>query len=152
MNMPRPPHPMIDVGESAPTFTGETQDGDTVSLSDFSGQKLVLYFYPKDDTPGCTTEACGFRDELDRIREQGAAVVGVSADTAESHREFAGKYGLDFPLVADPDGEIIEEYGVEGRFGTASRVTFLIDEEGVVEAVYDDVDPDSHAAEILEAL
>ncbi len=143
---------MVDVGQRAPGFTAENQHGETVTLDDFAGRKLVLYFYPKDDTPGCTTEACNFRDNLARLEDEDAAVVGVSADTVGSHQEFADKYDLDFPLLADPDKDIIEAYDVGGRFGNAARVTVLIDEEGVVQQVYEDVDPDAHAEEVLEDL
>lgn len=140
---------MIEQGQEAPGFEALDQSGDPVSLSGFEGRKLVLYFYPKDDTPGCTTEACSFRDAIQRFEENGVAVVGVSADTVESHEAFAEKYGLEFPLLADHDREIIESYGVEGEFGNASRVTVVIDEDGIVERVYTDVDPDAHVEEIL---
>ncbi|MFB6294514.1 MAG: peroxiredoxin, partial [Candidatus Nanohaloarchaea archaeon] len=126
--------------------------GDTVTLDDFADRKLVLYFYPKDDTPGCTKEACSFRDTLSRLQDHNVAVVGVSADTVASHRQFADKYDLDFQLLADPDKDIIAAYDAEGRFGNAARITVLIDEDGVVEQVYEDVDPGSHAEEILEDL
>lgn len=142
----------IEEGASAPEFEAEDQDGETVRLSDFSGRKLALYFYPRDDTPGCTREACSLRDGIDSLEEQGVEVVGVSADTAESHRKFAEKYGLPFTLLADPEKEIIDAYGVEGRSGNASRVTFLIDEEGTVEKVYRAVDVENHADQILEGL
>lgn len=143
---------MIEEGARAPDFEAEDQGGETVMLSEFSGNKVVLYFYPKDGTPGCTKEACSFRDNLDRLQEEGVTVLGVSADTVASHQAFAEKHGLDFTLLADPDKNIIEEYDVEGRFGNASRVTFLIDADGVVEKVYRKVDPGKHAEEILEDL
>ncbi|MDY6769236.1 MAG: thioredoxin-dependent thiol peroxidase [Candidatus Nanohaloarchaea archaeon] len=143
---------MLEEGQAAPDFTAEDQDGTTVSLSDFEGRTVVLYFYPKDDTPGCTKEACSFRDNLQRLEERDVAVLGVSADTAESHSDFAEKYGLGFTLLADPDKDIIEAYGVEGRFGNAARVTFLVNGDGVIERVFEDVDPENHAEQVLEAL
>lgn len=143
---------MVEIGQQAPGFTAQDQDGDTVQLSDFAGRQLVLYFYPKDDTPGCTKEACSFRDNLDRLEDEEAAVLGVSADTVESHAAFAARHDLDFQLLADPEKEIIDAYDVEGRFGNAARVTVLIDENGVVRKVYEDVDPEQHAEQVLEDL
>lgn len=142
---------MIAEGDAAPDFTAPDQDGNPVSLSDVSG-RVVLYFYPKDDTPGCTKEACSLRDSIEALEEDaGVTVIGVSADTVDSHAAFRDKYELPFTLLADPDKEIIEQYGVKGRLGTAKRVTFLID-EGVVEHVFRDVDPASHAEQILAEL
>lgn len=143
---------MVEIGQQAPGFTAQDQDGDTVQLSDFAGRQLVLYFYPKDDTPGCTKEACSFRDNLDRLEDEEATVLGVSADTVESHAAFAARHDLDFQLLADPEKEIIDAYDVEGRFGNAARVTVLIDENGVVRKVYEDVDPEQHAEQVLEDL
>lgn len=143
---------MVGKGEEAPDFEAEDQEGEKVRLSDFRGKKVVLYFYPKDDTPGCTKEACSFRDSIESLEEKGTVVLGVSADTVDSHREFVDKHGLNFTLLADPDKEMIEDYGVEGRFGNAARVTFLIDEDGRVERVYRNVDPENHAEEVLEDL
>ncbi|MDY6769911.1 MAG: peroxiredoxin [Candidatus Nanohaloarchaea archaeon] len=143
---------MIEPGQPAPDFAARDQDGDRVQLSDFDGKTVVLYFYPKDDTPGCTTEACGFRDALSRFADRDAAVLGVSADTVESHAAFAEKHDLGFRLLADPEKDIIEAYDVEGRFGNAARVTVVIGPDGVIQQVYEDVDPEQHAEQVLEEL
>ncbi|MDY6768595.1 MAG: peroxiredoxin [Candidatus Nanohaloarchaea archaeon] len=143
---------MVATGQTAPAFAAEDQNGQTIRLDDFDGQTLVLYFYPADDTPGCTREACSFRDNLQRLAERNVAVVGVSADTVESHAAFADRYDLAFPLLADPEKEIIQAYDVEGRFGNAARVTVVIGEDGVVQQVYRDVDPEQHAEQVLEDL
>jgi thioredoxin-dependent peroxiredoxin len=150
---------MIKVGSKAPEFTLKDQDGNKVALGDFRGKKVVLYFYPKDDTPGCTTEACGFRDAYDDMLSKGAAVIGVSADSAESHGAFRKKYKLPFLLASDPDMKAINAYGVWGEkmsFGKKTtgilRTTFVIDEDGIVERVFEKVKPEDHAKEILESL
>lgn len=143
---------MIEAGDTAPAFTAQDHRGEQVSLSDFRGRRVILYFYPKDDTPGCTTEACALRDSHDAFEEHGVAVLGVSADDVDSHAAFREKYDLPFTLLADPGKEIISAYGVEGGRGHAERATFLIDEEGVVERVYRDVDPANHAEQLLEDL
>ena len=147
----------MKVGQKAPDFNVKDDAGKTVKLSDFKGKKVVLYFYPKDDTPGCTTEACNFRDGLAEIRKKGAVVLGVSADSTESHKKFKDKFDLNFPLLADTDRKIIEDYGVwkeksmYGRkyMGTA-RVTFVINEKGVIEELIEKVDTKDHAAQILK--
>jgi peroxiredoxin Q/BCP len=141
----------MDTGTTAPDFTGQTQNGERLTLSDFRGKQVALYFYPKDDTPGCTKQACSLRDGYQRLTDAGIAVIGVSADDVDSHAAFAEKYDLPFPLVADPDGAIIDAYGVAGRFGNADRVTFLIDEDGIIQQVFTDIDVAAHADEILEA-
>ncbi len=143
---------MRDAGQTAPVFSGTTQTGETVSLTDFRGQPVALYFYPKDDTPGCTKEACSLRDGYDQLQDTGIQVIGVSADDADSHEAFTDKYDLPFPLIADPDKKIIEQYGVEGRFGNAKRVTFLIDDDGVIQHVITDVDTEDHAEQVLTTL
>lgn len=143
---------MLDAGTSAPDFTGQTQDGKTITLSDFRGQQVALYFYPKDDTPGCTKQACSLRDGYSKLRDAGIQVIGVSADDVESHEQFAAKYNLPFPLVADPDKEIITEYGADGRFGNADRITFLIDEDGVIQYVFTDIDVEAHTDQILNTV
>src|ERR1041385_637962 len=120
------------VGDKAPNFEAKDQDGKTVKLSDFAGkQTVLLYFYPKDDTPGCTKEACGFRDRLDDLKKQGVAVLGVSRDDAESHKKFIAKESINFPLLVDTDGKITEAYGagMEGK-KMSRRVSFLIDKDG----------------------
>lgn len=143
---------MLDTGQEAPSFTGTDQDGDTVKLSDFRGRKIVLYFYPEDNTPGCTTEACSFRDSFDAFTERDIAVIGVSADTVESHKKFAKTQRLPFPLIADPDHEIIDAYDVRGSFGNAKRATYIIDENGIIEHVYETVDTEQHPETILNDL
>lgn len=149
---------MIQQGMKAPDFTLEDKDGNQVSLSQFLGQKVILYFYPRDNTPGCTAQACGFRDAYDSLQGK-AVVIGVSKDTAVSHRKFAQKYELPFLLLSDPQRQAIEAYGVwqeKKLYGKTSmgvvRTTFLIDENGVVEKVFQKVKPAENAREILEYL
>ena len=142
-------------GSPAPDFRLRDADGAERALADFRGKWLVLYFYPKDDTPGCTAEACAFRDELEIIHQLDARVVGVSVDDAESHRAFIAKYGLPFPLLSDPDGAVAERYGARGGlfgFVLARRHTFLIDPDGVIQRVWREVRPKDHAKEVIAAL
>lgn len=140
-------------GTAAPNFTAQTTSGKTVHLADFRGKKLVLYFYPKDDTPGCTVEACGLRDEYQKIREQGAEVLGVSVDSTESHQKFTEKFHLPFPLLADTEKTVSKAYGVLNDKASASRrVTFLIDERGKIIKTFQTVKPAEHPQEILDAL
>jgi len=146
-------------GEKAPAFKLADENGKPVSLSDFKGKQVVLYFYPKDATPGCTTEACDFRDNLNRIAKTGAVVLGVSADSAESHRKFKEKQGLNFPLLSDPDRKAIEAYGVwqekslYGRkFMGIVRSTFIIDGTGSIAKVFPKVKVAGHVDEVLSAL
>ncbi len=141
---------MVSVGDKAPTFQALDQDGKEHSLADYKGQWLVLYFYPKDDTPGCTTEACGMRDAMSELQRY-AHVVGVSADNIESHKQFAEKYNLNFSLLADTEKEIIRAYGADGTPFT-KRITYVINPEGEIAHVYEKVDPESHAAEIIADL
>lgn len=144
------------VGESAPSFSAKASTG-PIALDDFRGQKLVLFFYPKADTPGCTREACGFRDASPDFAKRNAAVVGVSGDEVEAQQAFDQKFALGFPLIADPERQVLDAYGVWGERtrpdGTTvigvRRWTFLIDEHAVVRKVYQDVTPDTHAAQIL---
>ena len=144
------------VGGPAPGFELIDQNGNLRSLEDYRDGWVALYFYPKDDTPGCTTEACEFRDDIFKYRRMGCQVLGVSLDDAESHKEFAEKYGLPFPLLADTEGATAEAYGVKTRmFGMltmAKRQTFLIDPEGNIARHYEEVDPDTHSAELLADL
>lgn len=147
--------PMPVPGAAAPDFRLFDQHGGTHRLSDYAGRWLVLYFYPKDDTPGCTREACVFRDGLAKLEAVGAAVVGVSVDTLASHARFAEKYQLNFPLLADADGTVPRRYGtlMDWLFlRMAKRVTFLVDPKGQVRRVYRRVDPTVHADEIIAAL
>jgi peroxiredoxin Q/BCP len=149
---------MLKEGDLAPDFTARDASGNEIKLSDFRGKRVVLYFYPKDDTPGCTKEACSFRDAYARFEERGIKVLGVSLDTEESHRQFASKYNLPFTLLSDPDHRIGDAYGTYGKhvFGdkeywTNARKTFLIDEEGRIKKIFDKVDVERHADEVLEA-
>jgi len=150
---------MVLVGEKAPEFTLPADDGRPVSLNGFRGKKVVLYFYPKDDTPGCTKEACSFRDNLARVTTKGAVVLGVSRDDAKSHVKFKDKYDLNFPLLSDVDGKVTTAYGVwkkknlYGReyFGI-ERTTFLIDEGGKIARIWPKVKVEGHTDEVLAAL
>lgn len=142
-------------GDVAPDFRLQDQDSEWHSLSDYKGSWVVLYFYPKDDTPGCTTEACNFRDEIIRYKALGAKVLGVSLDDVESHKEFAEKYSLPFPLLADEKKKAAEAYDVITSYivtEVAARETFIINPEGVISRHYEDVDPDTHAQEVLDYL
>jgi peroxiredoxin Q/BCP len=148
-------------GDKAPDFAGETTDGSRVRLADFRGRKLVLYFYPMDDTPGCTAQACSLRDHNTEIRRKGAAILGVSAQDAGSHRKFAEKYKLNFPLLADTDRAVAKAYGalggglggtLRGMLGMAERVTFIIDEKGRIAHVIDKARTADHAEQVLEYL
>lgn len=149
---------MLNVGDKAPDFSLPASTGETISLKDLKGNQVVLYFYPKDDTPGCTREACSFRDSNDELTASGIKVLGVSADSVQSHQDFVGKFNLPFPLLADEDKKVIEDYGVWGERQVRGRtvmgirrMTYLIDGEGVVRQVWPNVTPDNHAQEILEA-
>lgn len=150
---------MLEVGMKAPEFTLQDQDGREVSLADYRGKKVVLYFYPKDSTPGCTRQACAFAGSLRKIEAEGAVVIGISKDSVASHRKFADKNGLPFTLLSDPQLEAIQAYGVwqeKKLYGKVSmgvvRTTFLIDEAGVVTAVMPKVKPDTNAADVLRLL
>jgi peroxiredoxin Q/BCP len=149
---------MVKEGEAAPDFTLNDDEGVPVSLSDYAGRKFVLYFYPKDDTPGCTTEACEFRDEYAEFRTRGIAIVGVSADSPESHAKFKTKYNLRFTLLSDPDKKVLKAYGVwkeKNMYGKKyqgiERTTFIINQQGVVIKVFPRVKVKGHTAEILKA-
>ncbi len=145
----------LEPGQAAPTFTLPDQDGKTRQLADWRGKWLVLYFYPKNDTPGCTTEACNFRDDWLLLQELGAAVVGVSVDTSAAHAAFAQKYKLPFPLLADAQGEVAALYGALSDwwlFRFAKRQTFIVDPQGRIARIYRSVDSDRHSAEIVADL
>ena len=145
----------LAVGDAAPAFTLPDQQGEPRSLADYRGDWLVLYFYPKDDTPGCTTEACSFRDNINRLIAQDAAVLGVSMDSVASHAEFAREYELPFPLLADPEGEVVERYGALSDFLVvkfAKRQTFIIDPDGNIAKIYRKVDPEEHVHDVLDDL
>jgi peroxiredoxin Q/BCP len=142
-------------GTAAPDFRLQDQKGDWHELSQYQGQWVALYFYPKNDTPGCTTEACNFRDNIFAFRERGAVILGVSLDDVESHKEFAEKYSLPFSLLSDAEGEVAERYGVLRNLGImkmAKRQSFLIGPDGVIAKHYEDVDPDTHSREVLADL
>jgi peroxiredoxin Q/BCP len=146
-------------GDKAPDFTAVASGGLEMSLSDFKGTNVILYFYPKDDTPGCTKEACGFRDHFAEMRKRGALILGVSKDPVKSHEKFTEKFNLPFPLLSDEDHKIAEAYGVWGEkkfMGRTHmgmhRVTFLIGGDGRIKKIWRTVKPDEHAAEVLAAL
>ena len=150
---------MLDVGQAAPDFTLSDQDGNPVSLSALKGRRVVLYFYPKDNTPGCTKEACSFRDQFGALSDQGVVVLGVSPDSVASHRKFADKHTLPFTLLADPDHQVAESFGAWGektlygrKFLGLIRSTFLIDEAGVIRHVWKKPKTDIHAEEVLAKL
>ena len=150
---------MVEEGAPAPDFELTSDEGETVTLSALRGKPVVLYFYPRDDTPGCTTEACEFRDAYDRFRDQGVEILGVSPDTEASHRKFKTKYELPFTLLADPGHEAAEAYGVwkekknYGRtYEGVERSTFVIDAEGKVAKAMRGIRPAGHAAKVLETL
>jgi peroxiredoxin Q/BCP len=150
---------MLTPGQEAPAFALPTDDGTTVRLSDLRGKKVVLYFYPKDDTPGCTVQACEFRDSWDAVTKAGAVVLGVSPDGEESHEKFKAKFSLPFPLLADTDHQVSELYGVWGeksmygrKYLGIHRTTFVIDTKGRIGRVFAKVKPKGHAAEVLTAL
>ena len=150
---------MLEIGAKAPDFTLKDKDGNAVSLSDFAGKKVVLYFYPKDNTPGCTRQACAFAASYDRFRAKDIAVIGISKDSVASHQKFAEKYNLPFVLLSDPELAAIQAYGVwqeKKLYGKVSmgvvRTTFIIDENGRIEKIMPKVKPDTNAAEILEWL
>jgi len=147
----------LEIGTKAPSFVGKDQNGKTIQLSDFAGKKLVLYFYPKDDTPGCTKQACNLRDNYNTLLKQGYAVVGISTDDEKAHIKFIEKYSLPFPLIADTDKSIHAQYctwiekSMYGRkyMGTA-RTTFVIDANGIIEDIISKVKTDTHVEQILK--
>jgi len=149
---------MLKEGESAPAFVTKDAAGQTVKLKDFKGQKVVLYFYPKDDTPGCTKEACSFRDAFATFKKRGIKVLGVSPDNEKSHQKFIDKYKLPFTLLTDPEHAIAEAYDSYGEkkfmgrtYMGVKRNTFLIDEKGKIRKVFEKVKPEEHASEVLDA-
>ena len=150
---------MLKEGDKAPAFTLNDEAGNTVSLKDFAGKKVVVYFYPKDDTPGCTREACSFRDSYDAILEKGAVVVGISPDDEKSHEEFKTKYDLPFYLLADPEKKTIRAFGAWGEkkrdgksYEGVIRSTFVVDENGTIIKAWPEVNPSEHAQEVLAVL
>jgi peroxiredoxin Q/BCP len=144
---------LLREGAAAPDFLAMDQTGEMRQLRALGQDRaVVLFFYPRDGTPGCTREACAFRDAWDRLQATGAIVVGVSTDDVQSHREFAEEHGLPFPLLADPEGDVLRLYGVPTRLGMAARVTYVIDREGRIAHVFPDVDPAVHVDEVLQVL
>ena len=146
-------------GDKAPDFTAKDQNGNTVSLSDFRGKNVILYFYPKDNTPTCTAEACNFRDNYQSLLSKGFAVIGVSTDTEKSHKRFEKKFNLPFPLIADPDRKIVEQYGLWAEkmlFGRkymgTLRTTFVIDPKGKIIEVIDKVDSKNSSQQVIDLL
>ena len=144
------------IGDKAPAFRGENQKGEKINLRDFSGRKLVLYFYPKDDTPGCTAQACNLSENYKQLQAQGYKVLGVSPDTAKKHQKFIEKYNLNFDLLADVDKETIQAYGVwveKSMYGKSymgvARTTFIIDEKGIILDVIEKVNTKEHTAQII---
>ena len=157
--MPKEPALSLKVGDLAPAFTAMATDGSTVTLAGFKGQPVILYFYPRDDTPGCTKEACAFRDSYAAIQNKGAIVLGVSADSVKAHVKFTDKFKLPFPLLADENKAIVTAYGVWGeksflgrKYLGIHRVTFLIGADGMIKHIWPTVKPEKHAAEVLAAL
>jgi thioredoxin-dependent peroxiredoxin len=147
----------LKVGDKAPVFSGKDQDGKSISLAQFKGKKLALYFYPKDNTPGCTAEACNLRDNYSDLLNKGYAVVGVSADSSKSHLNFIGKFSLPFPLIADEDKKIIKDYQVWGEKNMYGKVyegiirkTFIISEDGIIEKIIEKVKTNDHTRQIFE--
>ena len=152
-------HITLKEGDKAPSFTAMTNGGKTVSLSDYAGKNVILYFYPKDDTSGCTKEACAFRDGFAAFKKRGAVILGVSPDSVKSHDKFVKKYDLPFTLLADEDKKIVEAYGVWGmkifwgrKYLGTHRVTFLIGPDGRIKKIWPDVKPEEHAKEVLAAI
>ncbi|MCS6885092.1 MAG: thioredoxin-dependent thiol peroxidase [Acidobacteriota bacterium] len=150
---------LLEIGTKAPDFRLRDQNGQEVTLESLRGRKVVLYFYPKDDTPGCTKEACAFRDSFEEFKSRGVEVLGVSVDDEESHRKFIEKYSLPFRLLADVNKQVVQAYGVWGeknmygkKYMGTNRVTYVIDENGMIAAVYPKVKPETHAKELLEKL
>ena len=146
-------------GAPAPDFSAETDKGDTVALKDFAGKHVVLYFYPKDDTPGCTVEACAFRDNIGILEQEGAVVLGISLDSVESHQQFRDKFELPFTLLADPEHKVADAYGVYGpktfkehKYMGVDRATFIIGPDGALAKVWPEVNPQGHAEEVLSWL
>ena len=151
--------PAVTVGDAAPAFALPSTGGETIRLLDFRGKRVVLYFYPKDDTPGCTREACSFRDDRARMERANAVVLGVSRDDADSHQRFGQKFGLTFPLLSDPDAAVCKAYGVykqKSMYGRTywgiERTTFIIDERGRIAAIFPKVSVDGHSQAVLAAL
>ncbi len=146
----------LKIGDTAPAFEGKDQNGNTVRLSDFSGQKVILFFYPKDDTPGCTAQACNLRDNYQELKQAGFQVIGISVDSEKSHQKFIQKFELPFTLIADTEKQLVEQYGVwqeKSMYGRkymgTMRYTFVIDENGIIQNIITKVKTAEHAAQLL---
>lgn len=146
-------------GDKAPAIQAKDHTGADINLESFKGKKVILYFYPKDDTPGCTTEACNFRDNYQTLQDKGFVVIGVSADTEKKHQKFIDKYSLPFPLIADTEKEVIKAYGIWGEkkfmgrtYDGIHRITFIIDEEGIIERIIDKVKNKIATEQVMEAV
>ena len=157
--MPKAPELKLKPGDQAPDFTAATSGGGRLALAELKGRPVILYFYPRDDTPGCTKEACAFRDEFAAFKKKGAVVLGVSTDSAKSHDKFINKYRLPFTLLADEDKQLVTAYGVWGeksfmgrKYQGTHRVTFLIGPDGRIQHIWPEVKPAEHAREVLAAL
>jgi len=151
--------PNLKIGEKAPDFTGRIQTGETITLQQLAGKKLILYFYPKDNTPGCTAEACDLRDNYNMWLQKGYQVIGISPDSEKSHQNFIEKHGLPFNLIADTDKTIMKAYGAWGEkklygktYEGVLRKTFVISENGIIEAIFDKVDTKKHTQQIVTSL
>ena len=149
----------LKAGDKAPAFSLKNTEGKTVKLSDFKGKKVVLYFYPKDMTPGCTKEACGFRDDFAQLKKRGVEVLGVSGDDQASHHKFTEKYSLPFTLLSDPDHEMMAKYGAWGeksmygkKFMGVLRITYIIDEDGKIAHIFKKVNTDTHSQDVLKVI
>jgi peroxiredoxin Q/BCP len=149
----------LNPGDKAPAFSLKNTEGKTVKLSDFKGKKVVLYFYPRDLTPGCTKEACGFRDDYAQLKKRGVEILGVSGDDQASHQKFTEKHSLPFTLLSDPDHEIMEKYGAWGeksmygkKFMGVLRMTFIIDEDGRIAHVFKKVKPETHSQDVIKVI
>lgn len=149
----------LKVGDKAPAFSLKNTEGKTVKLSDFKGKKVVLYFYPKDDTPGCTKEACGFRDDYSTLQQRGIEVIGVSADGQTAHQKFTEKYALPFTLLSDTDHAVMEKYGAWGEKNMYGKIvqgvlrsTFVIDEQGKIAHIFRKVKTDTHSQDVLKVI
>jgi len=148
----------LKIGDKAPEFSGQIEDGTSICLDDYKGQKLILYFYPKDNTPGCTAQACNLTENQNLLEEAGFKIVGVSADTIKKHQNFIEKYSLGFPLIADEDKTVINSFGVWGpkkfmgkEYEGIHRITFVIDESGIIEKIFTKVKTKNHTEQILES-
>ncbi len=140
----------VKEGDRFPDFSVNDDEGNNVTLDAIKGKTTVIYFYPKDDTPGCTKEACNFRDDLEKFKTCGVPIYGVSVDSLESHKKFKKKYNLDFPLLSDNEKKLVEELGIKSIIGNAKRVTFVLDADGKIIKIYPNVSPDKHSKELIE--